>query len=72
MRKFPRVAITSDDDYAENMYNRENPLIIQTITDLGREICTRFPPILEDLNVAEKWKLKDLMGSNVAAKSDSN
>jgi hypothetical protein len=23
------------------------------------------------LNVAEKWKLKDLMGSNVAAKSDS-
>jgi hypothetical protein len=34
--KFPRVAILSDDD-------RENPLIIQTITDFGREICTRFP-----------------------------
>ena len=69
--KLPRVAITSDYDYAEHMYNRENPLIIQTITDFGREICTRFPFILEDLNVAEKWKLKDLMGSNVAAKSDS-
>jgi hypothetical protein len=64
--KFPRVGITT-----ENMYNRENPLIIQTITDFGREICTRFPFILEELNVAEKWKLKDLMGSNVAAKSDS-
>ena len=69
--KFQRVAITSDVDYAEQMYDRENSLIIQTITDFGREICTRFPFILEDLNVAEKWKLKDLMGSNVAAKSDS-
>ena len=65
--KFSRVAIISDD-----MYDRENHLTIQTITDFGREICTRFPFILEDLNVAEKWKLKDLMGSNVAAKSDSH
>jgi hypothetical protein len=63
--KFLRVGAKHD------MYNRENPLIIQTITDFGREICTRFPFILEDLNVAEKWKLKDLIGSNVAAKSDS-
>jgi len=69
--KFPRIAVTSDDDYAKDIYNRENPLIIQTITDFGREICTKFPYILEDLNVAEKWKLKDLMGRNVAAKSDS-
>ena len=69
--KFPRVVISSDDIYNDQMYNREKPLTIQTITDFGREICTRFPFIQEDLNVAEKWKLKDLMGSNVAAKSDS-
>jgi hypothetical protein len=56
--KFPKVA--------KLLYDRENPLIIQTVTDFGREICTRFPFILEDLNVAEKWKLKDFM-----AKSDS-
>ena len=65
--RFKEKSHISDDDCPVHMYNRENPLIIQAITDFGREICTTFPFILEDLNVAEKWKLKDLMGRDVAA-----
>ena len=47
--------------------NREDSLAIQAIADFGREICTRSPFILEDLKTAEKWKLNDLIDSDVAA-----